>query len=98
MTNEQLAQRAREADETYDLLTHVGWTDVVKPKLLKDKSIQEKILVDHLLGRPLPDGQTKEQVAGRIYGINYIIETLESILRTGMKCGELLKDNIPGLM
>ena len=98
MNNAELALKIAQAEDTQDLLNHIAWTDVVKPKLLKDKEIWEKTLVAHLLGAPLPEGQTKEQLAGKIYGINYTIEYLENILRTGTRYFEMLQANIPDLV
>ena len=72
-----------QAEDTFNLLEHIAWTDVVKPKLLHKKEALGKQLVDHLLGLPLPDGVTKEMIAGQIYGINEIIAIFELILTSG---------------
>ena len=74
-----------QAEDTSDLLNHIAWTDVIKPRLRKLSEGYSKMLVNHLLGSTLPPNLTKEQVAGRIYGINEIISTFELVLVQGEK-------------
>ena len=76
---------AAKAEDTFDLLQHIAWTYVLKPKLFIVREQYSKALVSHLLGSPLPEGLTKEQLAGRIYGIDFIIATIESVLTRGEK-------------
>lgn len=84
-SEQQSLVKIAQAEDTYDLLNHIAWTDVVKPILLKDKENYSKMLVNHLLGAPLVEGLTKEMLAGRIYGIDNIIAVLEKILSQGEK-------------
>ena len=79
------------AEDTYDLLNHIAWTDVLKPKLLLEREQYSKALVNHLLGSPLPEGLTKEQLAGRIYGIDFITTRIESVLSRGEKAAAELQ-------
>lgn len=71
------------AEDTYDLLSHIAWTDVIKPKLEEHEAKLGKLLVAEALGKPLPDGLTRERVAGMCYGVQYITTVLEKILRDG---------------
>ena len=98
METHEMVLKIAQADDTQDLLNHIAWTDVVKPRLLKDKEIWEKQLIACLLGTPLPDGMTKEQLAGKIFGINYLIDQLERILKEGKRYFELLKTDLPDLV
>jgi hypothetical protein len=74
-----------QAEDLTDLCNHIAWTDVTKPGLEKLIVSYSKMLVAHLLGNPLPDGLTKEQLAGKIYGLQEAISLLERILRDGAK-------------
>jgi len=84
--NHSLLTDAAKAEDIFDLLNHIAWTDVLKPKLLSVREQYTKALVNNLLGTPLPkDGPTQEQIAGKIYGIDFMISTIESVLTRGEK-------------
>jgi hypothetical protein len=85
-----LLESAARAEDLFDLLEHIAWTDTVKPELLVIRDQHSQALVNHLLGTPLPEGVTKEQIAGKIFGINFIVSKLESILSRGKKAVETL--------
>jgi hypothetical protein len=95
MTKQANLVKIAQAEDTYDLLNHIAWTDVIRPQLQKQSDDFGKMLVAHLLGSPLPGTLTKEQLAGRIYGINEIISLMEKILTQGKKALETL--NAEGL-
>ena len=79
-----------QAEDTYDLLNHIAWTDVVRPRLEKEIANQSSILIAEALGTPIAGGRTREQVAGLCYGIKYLITLLESIMTRGEKALEEL--------
>ena len=87
MTNQDRLEAVAKADATAELLDHIGWTEVVLPKLLKTKDLYTTVLVQAVLSNkpPTMDGQetTREQLAGRVYGIEYVIKLFESILSKG---------------
>lgn len=87
-----LVKKVQDANEVFNLLEHVGWVEVIRPKLLKRKEQFATMLVNHLLGQKLPLDLTKEQVAGKIYGIDYIIEEMEFILKQGDKALRNLRE------
>lgn len=89
--NEKLLTKVSSAEDTFNLLDHIGWVNSVKPRLDSHREAMSKMLVDHLLGKPLPASLTKEQVAGMIYGINYIEALISSVLREGSKALDQLK-------
>lgn len=89
-TSNDLRESAARAEDAWDLLNHIAWTDTVKPRLLETREQLSKALVNHLLGSPLPGELTKEQVAGQIYGINFIISTFEGVLTRGKKALDVL--------
>jgi hypothetical protein len=83
----QIAQ----AEDLQDLLDHISWVEVLKPALEKTKSTLATTLVNHMLGTPLEGGQTKEQLAGKIYGITEVIALIEKTLRNGARSLRELK-------
>lgn len=80
---------AAKSEDTYNLMNHIAWTDVIKPALDKHVLQYSQLLVAEALGAPLPPGITREQVAGRCYGIQYISTLFGKILKEGEKA---LKD------
>lgn len=89
--NDQLILAAK-GEDTQDLLNHIAWTDVIKPRLRETVSQYTTILVNEALGGPLPPGKTREQVAGICYGINHTIKLLEKILQDGERAVKDLQD------
>lgn len=83
---------AAKAEDTADLLNHIAWTDVIHPALQRERELYTKLLVSSTLGMPVrtasaggPVELTKEQLAGKIYGIDFITDLLEKILTKGDK-------------
>jgi hypothetical protein len=74
---------AAKAEDTQDLLSHIAWTDVIKPKLDEHVSKLSALLVAEALGAPLAKGQTRERIAGMCYGVQYISRVFEQVLRDG---------------
>lgn len=73
------------SEDTYDLLQHIAWTDVILPKLQEHTRQLSTLLVSEALGTPLPTPLTREKVAGMCYGIQYITSLLERVIRNGEK-------------
>jgi hypothetical protein len=88
-TSTQLVTIAQ-AEDTQNLLDHIAWTDVIEPKLIKHKEDLSKMLVNHLLGMPIPENLTKEQLAGQIFGINYIQSLIKGVLQSGERALKIL--------
>lgn len=103
MTNEIAVRKKMEeayrGQDTQDLLNHIGWTDNVKPALLKERENFQQLLVSAVLGvePTIKDHNgaihkiTREQLAGRIQGIDYIMSLLERILIKGERATEELR-------
>ena len=89
MTHQEIAVRAYQGADTRDLLNHIAWTDVIKPELLKAKEFYTKELVTGVLEATSKSG-SREQIAGRIYGIDFVIKVLENVLRNGKLAEDLL--------
>lgn len=74
---------AAQAEDTYDLLNHIAWTDVIKPRLIQHQQQYTQILVNEALGAKIPNEMTREQVAGVCYGISWVTRLFEGILKEG---------------
>jgi hypothetical protein len=83
MTHQDQLITAAKAQDLYDLQQHIAWTDVIQPKLKLAVQQYATLLVNEALGSPLPPGKTREQIAGVAYGINYICDLFERILKDG---------------
>jgi hypothetical protein len=90
MKNPYLA--AAKAEDIENLLQHIAWTDVILPDLTRNREMWTKLLVAATLGQPVKvptlDGYaelSKEQLAGRISGVDYVISYFEKILTEGAK-------------
>lgn len=83
MTNRDKLIAVAKAEDTQDLLNHIAWTDVIKPELITARDTFNKQLVAAMLGSPLTGGITKEQLAGKAYGIDFVIRLFELILTKG---------------
>lgn len=85
-----LALKAAYGEDTLDLLNHLAWTDIIKPRLEETR----KVLTDQLVAltlAPQKEGQeTREQIAGKLFGITYITNVLERILREGAQAKDTL--------
>jgi hypothetical protein len=89
------ALKAAQGIDTLDLLNHIAWTDVILPKLLEAKDGLTKRLVNATLNVPNPKEETREQLAGKLFGIDHFIHILERILSEGGHAKELLaKQNL----
>lgn len=95
MPTPNLALKAAYGEDTLDLLNHLAWTDIVKPKLEEARIVFTNQLVSATL-RPQPEGaETKEQIAGKLYGIVYITSIFERILKEGTNAKDILaKENM----
>jgi hypothetical protein len=83
------------AEDLQNLLDHIAWTETLKPALLKAKATFEGQLVQATLGNAPTDahGQvvTVAQLAGRAYGLAFVVELVEDILRRGGRSLDALK-------
>lgn len=93
---------AAKAEDLGDLLDHIAWTDTLRPALLRERDNYTKMLVNATLGTPvqIPASAgrsaveiSKEQLAGKIYGIDYIVELVEGILSKGTRAVAELRKN-----
>lgn len=82
----------QQADEVINLLDHLAWTDVLKPKIEKQISIYAGLLPTLVLnsGKEKEIGITKEEIAGRIEGFKYAVAIIEDILMKGSKAFKVL--------
>lgn len=91
----QTVLTAAQGQDTEDFLEHIGWTDVLRPKLLAAKEILTKQLVDLTLSKPDPANENREQIAGKLWGIDWVIKQIETHVSRGRSASaELAKANI----
>lgn len=88
MRYEQLVETAVRATDLQDLLDHIAWEQTVAPALAKYKDNYQKLLVQAVLGQQVIDqasGQviSKEMLAGRIEGIDWITKYMTHVLKRG---------------
>lgn len=89
------ALSAAQGIDTRDLLNHIAWTDVIKPQITTAKTFLTERLVSATLHGQQPGAETREQIAGKLYGIDYVEKMLEKILREGARAeGELASQNL----
>jgi len=86
----QTALKAAQGIDTLDLLNHIAWTDVIKPKLAQARDLLTKRLVDLTLGVAKPGEETREQIAGKLFGINFIETLFHNILAEGGRANDAL--------
>lgn len=84
------ALQAAQAEDTQDLLNHIAWTDVIRPQLEDARRAFTDQLVAATLKPQQPMSETREQIAGKLFGITFIINRLERILREGTNAREVL--------
>jgi hypothetical protein len=91
---------AAKAEDVQDLLNHIAWTETIEPALIKQREVLSALLVQSTLGYPVEMNRTdgskitvsKEQLAGRISGINFITKFLEDLLKNGQAAMKSLND------
>lgn len=83
MKYEETCLAAAQGIDTLDLLDHIAWTDVLRPQLDKAREALTRRLVDLTL-RPTKDGEeTREMIAGKLWGLEWVTKLIEEILRRG---------------
>ena len=98
-TEEELISRVHSADSLADLLEHLGWTDVLRPRMERYMRDIESLVVQAVLGGQIKDTSsgalvTKEQLAGQASGIRWLIGVIERIIREGGAASEALSTSI----
>jgi hypothetical protein len=84
---------AAQGMDTEDFLEHIAWTDVIKPKFLEAKSILTKRLVASVLEPAQSGGESREQIAGKLWGIDYAIKEIETIVREGRSAKQIMRQH-----
>lgn len=70
------------AQDVADWREHAGWEMVLAPAIQQHRDLLTRQLVELSLGKQVA-GLTLEQVAGKIYGIDWLIKELDTITRRG---------------
>lgn len=77
------------AQDLEDWQQHIGWVEVLEPALQRAKELLTKQLVDANLGKP-PEGTTIEQIAGKLFGLQWITLEISRILKQGDYASKVL--------
>jgi hypothetical protein len=90
---------AYKAEDLSNLLDNIAWTDVIRPALLRERDQLSRALVGSTLGLPVQAKTatgtveiTREQLAAKVYGIDYIMNLFEKILTRGETAAKALKE------
>ena len=91
----QMIQSAQ-AEDLQNLLEHIAWDSVLLPKIKVAREQYLNLLVGATLGQPVrfQTGETitKEQLAGRVHGIDFVIKLIENVLKNGGKADLALRE------
>lgn len=79
------------ADAVAGFMHEVGWSEVIKPALLKERERISQLLVATVLSKDDPKGYSKEQLAGMIFGIDRVIKVFEDTIKRGATALEQLE-------
>jgi len=86
----ETALKAAQGSDTEQFLDHIAWTDVIRPKLADMREVLTKELVGAVLTPSSTAAQNKEQIAGKIHGIDFVIRTIEALVREGRNASKAL--------
>jgi len=87
---QKLMERAGDAAVVEDFCQSIGWADVIRPALLSGIVYRKNILVTKLLG-DVTVPQTPEQIAAQAYGLQFVLDLVEKILKEGHTALQTLK-------
>lgn len=95
-----LAVQVAQGIDTQSLLDDIAWREVLRPAIDRARQQYVAMLVNATLGVPInmygPGGAvtplTREQLAGRISGIDWLVGLFEGILERGDRAALALKE------
>jgi hypothetical protein len=90
MNNPKALLEAHQAQDVESLLDNIAWTDVILPKILAAREQYTSSLVALTLGAQTTSPITREQIAGRIYGLDFVVTLMQKILKRGKDAEEYL--------
>ena len=93
MTYRETANLAAQGIDTEDFLQHIAWQNVILPKLEDAKRRLTDRLVASVLTAPRAGDETREQLAGKLQGIDFAIKLIQDIVKEGRKAKEVLAQN-----
>lgn len=96
MSYTQNVEDSIKADDLENLLDHIAWEQTIQPALSKFKTNYQNMLVQSVLGSQIIDTKTngivsKEMLAGRISGIDWLETFLVNILNRGERASNALR-------
>ena len=95
MTYQDLAVTAAQGIDTEDFLRHIAWTDVLKPRFEQERQVLTDRLVQSVLKPNDPTAESREQIAGKLWGLDHAVKLIEGTVKKGrLASAELAKSNI----
>ena len=93
-SNTSIYNKVHEADELAELLEHLGWTEVLKPKLSEYRKQLEGLVVQAVLGTVVTQNScpvSKEQLAGRADALRWLELLIERVIREGTHAADRIQ-------
>jgi len=86
---------AAKGEDTADLLSHIAWTEVILPALQQAKmDLATQLAASHVgANRSNLNAPTTEELAAKIYGIDFITRLFERILAQGQQALKYIYSN-----
>lgn len=95
MNIKQAALKAAQGIDTEDFMHHIAWDEVILPKLLETREILTRQLVESVLNPGAQNGETREQLAGKIQGIDFVMKLFTNLVKDGREArGNLQSVNV----
>jgi len=92
---QDLAVIAAQGIDTEDFLRHIAWEEILLPRFQEDRRVLTDRLVQSVLKPETVDSETREQIAGKLWGIDYAIRTINEVVKRGRSAkSELARSNI----
>ena len=101
-SSQELLRAAADADSLGNMLQHLAWTDTLEPQLLAHREVLVRQLTESVLGRTtfvqtnakIAVPLKPEHLAGRIAGIDFILDLMKKVLVAGEKAGDALRETL----
>lgn len=90
MNERDALNAAYKGKDTEDFLQHIAWTDVLLPEFARSKKLLTDKLVGSILHPASAVDETREQIAGKLYGIDFAVSLIERTVREGRRAQEAL--------
>jgi len=84
---------AAQGQDLEDFLQHIAWTDLILPEIRRQKEILASRLVASVLNAGQPGGESREQIAGKMLGLDWLVSFISSALKKGGEAKAILAEH-----